>query len=96
MEPYEVRFPKKRAGVGALIGLAFGAFVAVPWGSFVAPEGPGLWLAAPLVLAFTLLGAWFATVVSLGALDEAGIEHPARPEDKHPVLGGHQGHPTPA
>ena len=96
MEPYEVRFLKKRAGVGALIGLALGAFVAVPWGSFVSPDGPGLWLAAPLVLAFTLLGAWFATVVSLGALDEAGIEHPARREDKHPVLGGHQGHPTPA
>jgi hypothetical protein len=96
MEPCTIRFPKQRAGVGALIGLALGAFVAVPWGAFVSPESPGLWLAAPLVLGFTLLGAWFATVVSLSAVDEAAVEHPAHAQDEHPFLDGHQGHPTPA
>lgn len=96
MEPYKMRFPRKRAGVGALIGLAFGAFVAVPWGTFAASDSPGLWLAAPLVLAFTLLGAWFATVVSLGELDKAGAEHQVQAEDEHHVFSGHHGHPTPA
>ena len=95
MEPCKLRFPRKRAGVGALIGLAFGAFVAVPWGPFVASGSPGLWLAAPLVVSFTLLGAWFATVVSLGALDEAA-EHQVHAEDEHHVFSDHHGHPTPA
>jgi hypothetical protein len=96
MEPAKMRFPRKRAGVGAAIGLAFGAFAAIPWGTFVAPESPGLWLAAPLVLCFTLLGAWFATVVSLGALDKALAERQVRAEEGDSLLSGHHGHPTPA
>jgi hypothetical protein len=55
-----------------------------------------LWLAAPLVLGFTLLGAWFATVVSLSAVDEADVEHQVHAEDKSHVFSGHHGHPTPA
>jgi hypothetical protein len=94
MEPYTMRFPKKRAGVGALIGLALGAFAAIPWGTFGASDSPGLWLAAPLVLAFTVLGAWFATVISFSALDE--VEHQVQAEDEHHVFDGHHGHPTPA
>lgn len=94
MEQRDMRFPKKNAGVGAVIGLAFGAFTAMPWGTFVSPDSPGLWLAAPLVLAFVLIGAWFGTVVSLSAADNAASEHHVRPEDGHTVFGG--GHPTPA
>jgi hypothetical protein len=96
MEPYHMRLPRKRAGVGALIGLAVGAFAAIPWGSFVASDSPGIWLAAPLVLGFTLLGAWFATVVSLSTLDRADVEHQVHAEDKHHVFSEHHGHPTPA
>jgi hypothetical protein len=79
-----------------VIGLALGAFVAVPWGTFYAPDSPGLWLAAPLVLAFTLIGAWFGTVVSLSDVDRAAAEHNVPSEDEHHVLDGHHGHPTPA
>jgi hypothetical protein len=81
---------------GAVIGLAFGAFVAVPWGTFAAHESPGFWLAAPLVFGFTLLGAWFAILISLSALEGAPEEHPVRAEDAPHVFGGHHGQPTPA
>jgi hypothetical protein len=94
MEADQMRFLKKRAGAGALIGLALGAFAAVPWGTFVSSDSPGVWLAAPLVLAFTVLGAWFATVISFSALDE--VEHHVQAEDEHHVFDGHHGQPTPA
>lgn len=94
MGPYNMRFPRRQAGVGALLGLAVGAFAALPWGTFSASGSPGLWLAAPLLLGFTLIGAWFGTVVSLSAVDQAALEHPA--EDETHVFSGHQGHATPA
>ena len=92
----EMRFPKRQAGVGAVLGLALGAFAAVPWGTFSASGGPGLWLAAPLVLGFTLIGAWFGTVVSLSAVDQASLERQAHVEDETHVFDGHHGQPTPA
>jgi hypothetical protein len=49
-----------------------------------------------LVLAFTLIGAWFGTVVSLSDVDRAAAEHNVPSEDEHHVLDGHHGHPTPA
>ena len=96
MEAYGMRLPKRNTGVGALVGLAVGAFAAVPWGTFSASGSPGLWLAAPLVLGFTLIGAWFGTVVSLSAVDQEASQHRAHAEGETPVFGGHHEHPTPA
>lgn len=96
MNPSELRFPTKRAGVGGLLGMAVGVFAAVPWGTFAGPESPGWWLAAPLVLGFTVMGAWVATVASLSALERAAPHHETahHEEDLH-SFGGHA-HTTPA
>jgi hypothetical protein len=96
MDQWGIKLPKKSAGAGAAIGLAFGAFTAMPWGTFVSPDSPGVWLAAPLVVAFTLIGAWFGTVVSLSDVDSASAKHHVPAEDEHQVFGGHHGQPTPA
>jgi hypothetical protein len=96
MEATGVSFPKKRAGVGALVGLAVGAFAALPWGSFAGADSPGVWLAAPLMLAFVLIGGWFGTVVSLSDADSAAAEHNVSSEGHEQAFGDHHGHPTPA
>ena len=95
METQGIQLPRS-AGVGAVMGLAFGAFVALPWGTFVGPGSPGLWLAAPMVLAFVVIGAWFGTVVSLSDVDSAAAQHPIAGEDDAHVFDRHHGHPTPA
>ncbi len=51
---------------GAIVGLAFGLFVTVPWGAFATPKAPGMRLALPASLAFMILGAWVAFVTGLG------------------------------
>lgn len=43
---------------GSVFGLLFGLVVVVPWGTFANAGAPGFTLALPLVLAFTILGAW--------------------------------------
>jgi hypothetical protein len=78
-----------------LVGLAFGAFTALPWGTFAGADSPGVWLAAPLVLAFVLIGGWFGTVVSLSDAD-AAAEHNVTAEEHEQVFGDHHGHATPA
>ena len=56
----------RRVLLGAVLGLAFGLFVTVPWGTFASPEAPGLRLALPASLGFAILGAWVAFVTGLG------------------------------
>jgi len=58
--------PMRRVVVGAIVGLAFGLFVTVPWGTFATPEAPGMRLALPASLGFMILGAWVAFVTGLG------------------------------
>jgi hypothetical protein len=94
MEPNKMSLPGKRAAVGALLGLAIGIFVAVPWGALAAPDNGGLWVAFFLVPTFTLMGGWFATVLSLSSLDEAASEHEVHTEEEN-LFHGH-GHPKPA
>jgi hypothetical protein len=95
MEAQGIRLPRS-TGVGAVIGLAIGAFTTLPWGSFATSGSPGLWLAAPMMLAFVLIGAWFGTVVSLSDVDSAAAKHDVAAEDSQHVFDGHHGHPTPA
>ena len=90
MEPSKIHFPRRQAGIGALLGLALGAFVAVPWGTLVAPDGQGSWLACFMMLSLTLIGAWFAIVVSLSAVDEAASEHEVHPENEPHMFDGHE------
>ena len=58
--------PIRQILVGAVLGLAFGLFVTVPWGTFTSPEAPGLRLALPATVGFAILGAWVAFVTGLG------------------------------
>ncbi len=89
MDAGKMRLPGKTAGIGALIGFALGCFVAVPWGTFLGDASPGWWLAAPLLASFTLIGAWFGTVISLDAVDQDVRHDVDAPDRSVPMQHGH-------
>jgi hypothetical protein len=87
--------PGRRAVVGAVLGCGVGLFVSTPWGAFAA-DGPGLWLVLPLLVAFTLIGAWFGTVSGFSVTEHDISGAPAAGDGRASRAGDDQHHPVAA